>query len=345
LDTIVTIIAGLLVLTVLVLVHECGHFFVGKKCGILIEEFAVGFGPKLLSKVKNGIRYSVRAFPLGGFVQFYGEDQDVKNEPRAFNNRPIWQRLVTLLAGPLMNLVFAVLITVMVLSIFGDYVPVIAGINENMPAEQTGLAAGDRVVEINGRRIDFSMEFSLGFDEAKKEGDSVNLGVERDGEILYYDVPFTAEENASDKVIGINYQNQRKTFGVLESLGLSFKWLYLVIAEMLRFLGGLIFRFEGAGEVTGPVGIIALIGQMVRSGPEVIMRLAALLSVNLAIMNLLPVPGLDGGRVVLLGVEAVRRKPMPREKEGLINLVGLILLFGLMILLTIQDISGLIASG
>ncbi len=342
-STILTIVVGLLVLTVLVLVHEMGHYFVGRACDIRIEEFAVGFGPKLLSKVKNGIRYSIRALPLGGFVQFYGEDQNVENEPRAFNNRSVWRRFLTLLAGPFMNIVFAVIITIFVLTLFGDYVPVIAKVETNMPAAQAGLMVGDRIVGVNGKSVDFSMEFSLGFLQAEEAGDSISLSVERNGQIKNLNVPFIESADGSGRIIGITYVNERTKFGFFEACALSFKWLFLIIVQMVQFLGGLIFRWQGAGDVAGPVGTISIIGAAVRSGPEVMMRLAGLLSVNFAIINLLPFPGLDGGRIALLGVEAVRRKPIPREKEGYINLVGLIILFGLMILLTIQDIGRLIS--
>ncbi|MBQ9942281.1 MAG: site-2 protease family protein, partial [Christensenellaceae bacterium] len=145
LNTIITVLAGLLMLTVLVVMHEYGHFSVGRACDIRIEEFGVGFGPKLFSRVKKGIRYSIRAFPLGGFVQFYGEDDEVdaKEEPRAFNNRPIWQRFLTILAGPLSNLAMALVVTVFILSLFGDYAPQIAAVTPGSSAEEAGVLPGD----------------------------------------------------------------------------------------------------------------------------------------------------------------------------------------------------------
>ena len=137
LNTVLGIIGGLLLLTFLVVAHEFGHFKAGRACDMRIEEFAVGFGPKLFSKVRDGIRYSIRALPLGGFVQFYGEDaQEVLEEPRAFNNRPIWQRFLTLLAGPAMNILLAFVLTVGVLVGYGDFVPVVASVQEGMPAQR-----------------------------------------------------------------------------------------------------------------------------------------------------------------------------------------------------------------
>ena len=156
LNIIWTILVGLLVLTVLVVVHELGHFFVGRACGIKILEFGVGFGPKIWSKVKNGIRYSIRALPLGGFVQFLGEDEDV-NDPDAFNNKPVWRRFLTVLAGPLTKIVFAFLLTVVILTAFGDNVPYIYEVVPGSTAEEAGLMAGDKIVEYDGQKMDLDM--------------------------------------------------------------------------------------------------------------------------------------------------------------------------------------------
>lgn len=345
-STIITIISGLLILTVLVIVHESGHFFVGKKCGMRIDEFAVGFGPKLLSRVgKDDIRYSVRALPLGGFVQFYGEDEEVDAtyEPRAFNNRPIWQRAITLVAGPLMNILFALLVTILVLSIFGEYVPTVHTITKGMPAEEAGLLPGDQVVKINGKTIDFSMEYQSAI-AGIGQSEQVEMTVLRNGEKIDFTVPLRYDETEGKMMMGVQFDTStRKKFSVFEAIGLSFKWLYLIIVEMFGVLRALIFKGEGVANLAGPVGTISLIGQAVRSGPEVILRMAALLSVNLGIMNILPFPALDGGRLLFLGIEKLRGKPIPREKEGYINLAGLAVLFILMILLTYQDIARLLA--
>ncbi len=343
LSTVLGIIGGLILLTILVVAHEWGHFAVGRACDMKIEEFAAGFGPKLLSKVKNGIRYSIRALPLGGFVQFYGEDsQEAGSEPRAFNNKPIWQRFLTLLAGPAMNILLAFVITVGVLIGYGDFVPTVASVQEGMPAEQVGLQVGDRITSVDGKRIDFAMEFE-GID-LTKSGQSVLLGIERNGEQMEFEIPLQYSEEEGRSLIGITYSTAtRQRFGFFEAIGLSFKWMYLIIAEMFAFLGDLIFRGQGVEGLAGPVGTIGIVSQAVRSGPEVILRIATLLSINLGIMNLLPIPGLDGGRIVLLGVEKLRGKPLSQNKEGLINLIGMGLLFLFMIFLTYQDIARLLS--
>ncbi len=344
---IITVLAGLLVLTVLVVAHECGHFFVGKACDIRINEFSVGFGPKLFSRKrkKDDIIYSLRALPLGGYVQFYGEDEEVDAayEPRAFNNRPLWQRALTLLAGPAMNLIAALLITVIVLTAFGDYVPVIKSVTEGTPAYEAGLQEGDRVVMFEGKKIDFSTEFELATGNMENK-ESVTIGVEREGSYKEFTVALRYDEETGRNMMGIKYSSDtRKKFSFFEALGLSFKWMYLIIVEMFQYLGRLLSGSEGVGGLAGPVGTITIIGEAVRSGFEVTMRLAALLSINLGIMNLLPFPALDGGRLLFLGVEKIRGKAIPRKVEGYINMAGLVLLFALMIFLTYQDIARLLA--
>lgn len=343
-DTVITIIVGLLVLTVLVIAHEWGHYIVGRLCHFRIEEFAAGMGPKIVSRVskKNGIRYSLRALPIGGFVQFYGEDED-KKDPGAFNSRPKWQRALTLAAGPFMNIVVAFLLTVVVLTCFGDYTPVVRTVNEESPAYAMGIREGDKIVSINGKQIDFMMEVSMM--TIVEDGGVVDMTLEQNGVLKEYDVPTMIDSESGSKVLGMGLGSERRTFGFFEAIALAFKWLFLVVKEMFEFLGNLIFRGQGTDQVAGPVGTISLIGTAVRSGPEMLLRIGALLSLNLGIMNILPFPALDGGRLVFLGIEAVRGKPISRAKEGYINFAGLIVLFGLMIVLTYQDIARLIAGG
>lgn len=345
-------------LTALVVVHELGHYLAARWRKIPIKEFAVGFGPKILTTVRNGIRYSLRALPLGGFVSFYNEygedertsDKDEKSlkkptkiederipeypDPRSFNLYPKSSRAITLASGVIFNLIFAVIVTAVVLTTFGDFVPVVQSVEPGMGAEISGILPGDRIVEINGQRIDFVMEFAPKLGNAK----NVEVGVVRNGAEHKFNVSLTQTQNGAR--MGISYARQRHIFGFFEGILLSFKWLWLIMAEMFGFLGGL-FRGVGTSDVTGPIGTITIMGQAARGGIEIILRIIALVSINLGVINALPFPGLDGGRLVLLGVEAVRKKPLPVEKEGIINVIGLVILFGLIIVLTFQDITRL----
>ncbi|MBR2223113.1 MAG: site-2 protease family protein [Christensenellaceae bacterium] len=335
-DTVFTILCGLLLLTALVTSHEFGHFIVGKACGIKINEFSIGFGPKLLSRVskKDGIRYSVRLLPLGGYVAFLGED-DADDDPNAFCNVSVLKRALTTFAGPFFNILVTVLISIGVLAFYGDYTPVIQEATIGMPAYEAGIEAGDRIVGVDGQKIDFITEFSLAF--MRNENESVALSVERNGEILDFDIPFAIDENG-DKKIGILYMQERHRFGFFESVPLSFKWMGILTEEMYTTLGDLFFRGEGIENFAGPVGSATIIGAAVRSSFETVLRLLTMLSLNLAVMNLLPFPALDGGRLVLLLIEKIRGKALPKEKEAIINLVGLVVLFGFMIFLTYKDI-------
>lgn len=339
-DIVWTILGGLLLLTILVVAHEGGHFLVGRACNIRIEEFAVGFGPKLLSKVKNGIRYSIRALPLGGFVQFYGEDEEVEDEPRAFNNRPIWQRALTIVAGPVMNVLVALIITIGVLTFCGDYVPVVANVQTNSAAEEAGLENGDRILSVNGQEVVFASEVNF----LDPIGSELTIEVEKaDGSQQSYTMQPRYDSEAQASLYGFAFGQERVRYGFFEAIGLSFHWLFVLFRETLAALGNLIFRGQGLEEMGGPVAIISLMGQAIHSGWEVVLRFGALLSLNLGIMNILPFPALDGGRLVFLGIEKLRGKPLPRDKEGFINFAGLIVLFGLMAVLTYQDIARLIS--
>ncbi len=347
LSVILSVIASLLFLTVLVVAHEFGHFAVGKRLGFGIEEFSVGFGPKLIQKKRKGIAYSVRLLPLGGYVRFMGEDEDTGaadgRDPREFNNRPIWQRALTIAAGPVMNILFAFVLTLIVLIGFGDSAPYIETVDETMPAYEVGLRPGDRVAQVGDRVYDFYTEVTLHpfSGEVAKAEDTVNVTVERDGELISYDVPLKTMEDGSRK-IGMACNIYRRSFGFFDAIAKSFKWMYLMISQMFIFLGNLIFKGQGVADVTGPVGTVGIISEYITMGGEVIMRLASLISINLAVINILPLPALDGGRLAFLGLEKITGNRIPKKVEGIVNFVGIILLFALMIPLTVQDISRLV---
>lgn len=341
LNVLLTIIYGLLILNILVVIHEGGHFLVGKRCGIKINEFSVGFGPKLFGRKKGEIDYSLRALPLGGYVAFFGEDEEVdeKEEPRAFNNRPVWQRFLTVLAGPAVNIIFAWIVTVIVLVSYGDYVPTIVEVPEGLPAYEAGVEKGDIITMIDGKKIDFSMEFGAADINGKE---SIVLGVQRaDG---YHEFEIETVKNEEGRnIIGIQYsQAERKRFSFFEAVKLSFKWMYLIVVELLGALRNAIFGGAGISQMSGPVGTIQVVGEVVRTGFENILRILALLSINLGIVNLLPFPALDGGRLVMLVIEKIIGRKVNRKVEAVINLVGIILLFVLMFFLTYQDIARLI---
>ncbi len=335
-DIALTVIFGLLLLTLFVVVHEWGHYIVAKRSGISVLEFAIGFGPAIAKWNRNGTQFSIRCLPIGGFCKFFGDDEGDEKKPGAFNFAPVSKRIYTVLAGPVMNILLAFVLAVTFLCIYGDAQPVITSVGENTPAQAAGLQPGDVITRINGVNIDFMLDMQEA--SLKKDGESSLTTVERDGKQYTFNIPYKAD---GSKQIGIEYQFERKTFTFFEAIALSFKWMFLLVKEMLSILGALIFTGKGVENLAGPVGTINIIGQVAKTGFENILRLASLISVNLAVINLIPFPALDGGKIVLLGVEAARKKPVPIRVEAILNTIGFVLIFGFAIYLTFQDVTRL----
>lgn len=340
--TFLSILAALLVLSVFVVVHELGHFLAGRWLGFTVLEFAVGMGPAIVKKEKNGILYSLRAFPIGGMCRFYGEDEAAKDS-RSFSSHPVWKRIIVVAAGPLMNVITAILFAVVSLMTYGVYVdvPVVQELaSESAPAAIAGIEPGDVLYAINGKVIESFTEASdliLG-----ATGDEMVITVQRDGETIDLTVRDFYNEAQGSNLIGITYGYGRERYGLFQALGASFRYVWDIFVEMARFIGSIFTQGVQQGDVVGPVGTVTIIGQAVRTGVETVLYLAVLISVNLAFMNLLPLPALDGGRLVFLIIEAIRRKPVPPEKEGMVHFAGLVLLLGLMVYLTVSDVRGLV---
>lgn len=332
-----TIIIGLLLLTLFVVVHEWGHFMAAKKAGIRILEFSVGMGPVLFKRMRGGTQFSVRCLPIGGFVRFYGDEEENSKKPGAFMAAPIMSRLRTFIAGPAMNFLLAFVLAIVFLCFYGDYQPVIYSVESGSPAQTAGLQPGDTITELNGIRVDFMLDMQSAL--SNTDGESSRVTISRDGRKYSFDIPYKADGSKKIGISGISYD--RKVFTLSEALLLSFKWMFSLVREMVAILGTLIFTGQGVQNLAGPVGTISIIGQVVQTGFENILRLASLISINLAVINLLPFPALDGGQIVLLGVEAARRKPVPLRVVGMLNTIGLVLIFAFAVYLTFQDIGRL----
>ncbi len=337
-------ILALLLLGVLILAHEAGHFLAARACGIGVQEFAMGMGPLLLKKTsKKGTQFSLRLFPIGGYCQFYGEDEDLP-DPRAFNRQPVWKRVVTVASGPLMNFIVAFLVIVLYMSAVGllAVVPNVAQVEPN--AQQAGLMPGDELIAVNGEAVTDTQMIALAIDESA--GESVTLTVLRDGEQMEIAVtPFYDEELGRYRA-GFTFAQERVHVPLLQSIPFSVSYNVESVRLIASTLKNLVFKGEGVNEVTGPVGTVYVIQEVTQTGGlDVYLELIALISVNLGVVNLLPIPGLDGSRLLFLLVEAIRRRPVKRELEGAIHATGFILLMGLMIVLTYKDIMSFFVAG
>ena len=328
---------ALLLLGVLIMAHEAGHFWAARACGIEVQEFAMGMGPLLAKwKSKKGTQFSVRLLPIGGYCQFYGEDEDV-NDPRAFNNQAVWKRVATVVSGPLMNFIVAFVVIVLYLSLLGipTTVPRVAEVENHAAA--AGLMAGDTLLFVNETPAD-STDAVLS-EIMGSQGETVTLRVDRDGEEKEISIAPFFDEEAGRYRVGFTFAQERVRVSLLESVPFS----VVYNAESVRLIGvtlkNLIIKGEGVNDVTGPVGTVYVIQEVTQQGGvDIYLELLALISVNLGVMNLLPIPGLDGSRLLFLLVEGIRRKPIKRELEGAIHGAGFILLMGLMVALTYKDI-------
>ena len=305
LATIGSIIAAILIVGVIIMLHELGHFLAGKKLGFAIEEFAIGFGPKLFKWERGGILYSIRAFPIGGFVRFLGEDEE-NNDPRAFNNQPIWKRFITLVCGGLNNTILAILLAVIYISAFGDYAPIVAGVTEGSPAQIAGIQEDDIIKGINGYDIYFYQE-AIDTIVPAEGTDTVTLTLERGGELIEVTSGFTYSEELGKDIIGITMSSVRVHYGFLEAIGLSFRWMWLLFKEMITTIVRLVTFQQSLDGMVGTVGIISLMGEAVRSSFETVLRIVTLITLNLGVFNLIPFPALDGGRIFMLLIEKIRK--------------------------------------
>lgn len=324
-----TVIIAILVFNAIVFVHEGGHFIAARLGGIKVVEFALGMGPKIIGKQIGETMYSLRVFPVGGYCLMLGEDEE-KNDPGAFNNSPIMSRIGSVIAGPLVNLLLAVLIYSFVIT--PVVTPVIGQVTKGMPADKAGIVVGDTIVDINDVKISSWQEMKP--EIGKHAGELITVTVENKG--VQRDVQLTPVKNGNteDVVIGVTQKVKLGGFSITEGI----KTTTTISKMMLGFLGELVRGKANAEEVSGPISIIVYMNEAAKTGFLSLMYLTAIISLNLAILNLLPVPALDGGRLLFLFIELIRRKKIPAEREGMVHFVGLVALMALSIFLMYRDI-------
>lgn len=334
-NIVITVVSTLLILTALIVAHEFGHYLAAKRCGIGVAEFSIGFGPRLLKWGKGKTEFSLRAIPAGGYVRF-PDDVDEEPKPGDLRAAPLKARALTIVAGPVMNVIVAVILTTILLMTAGDVKFVASKVAAGTPAYEAGLQDGDIIKKFNGVRLDLFYDWQ---DAQKSElGEELPLLVERDGEKFEISVP----ASQASELVAQNFALAPKQFNFFEAVGYSFKWIFLQMREIVTALGRLFFTFQGAENMAGIVGTAAIVGEAVQTSGKMVLMLVSLISVNLAIINLLPIPALDGGKLVLYAIEGIRKKPVPEKVEGILNLVGMAAIIILAVFLVVQDIGRLL---
>lgn len=345
-----TIILFVIIFGVIVLSHEFGHFIVAKKNGIHVVEFAVGMGPTLFHIDRGGTKYSIKLLPFGGACIFDGdvglpEEQEKKVTEGSFLEAPVWVRIATIFAGPFVNLLLGFMIALILVAYRGTDLPVIQMVSEGSAAEEAGLMAGDVITRMNGERIHVYREVRLN-SMLNSDGKDFSISFLRDGQ--EYSVVLTPRYSEEDDryyigLMGVGEYAPCRGFSVVKY---GFYEAEYVVRNTIKSLQMLVTGKLRKDDVTGPVGVASYVGETYETAKEYgfitvvmsMLELVVILSINIGIMNLLPLPALDGGRLVFLFVEVIRGKPVPPEKEGFVHMAGLILFFLLMIFVMYNDI-------
>lgn len=341
-----TLIYFILILGLIILVHEFGHFIFAKKFGIYVYEFSIGMGPKLLSKKdkKNETEYCLRLIPIGGFVQLAGEevdDDDNVPKDRKLYSKKAWQRFLVMFFGAGNNFILAFLILFVSALIWGfpNMDPVITKVTPGYPMAEAGISSGDEILSINDHKTSTMDDVRLYLTIAKPGKDITFTIKEEDGNKK--EVTITPQEETEDGNttyrVGIEFeeQDQRGLFGSIKyafvKMGALFKQMWVVLQNL--FTGGI-----GVNNLSGPVGIYSIVGQSRQAGIENIFQLVALLSINVGFINLLPFPAFDGGRILFLIIEKIKGSPIKQSTENMIHSIGFILLMILLVYITFNDI-------
>ena len=350
------IIIAIIIFGLIVTIHEFGHFICAKLCGRKVLEFAVGMGPKLISRQHGETLYSLRALPVGGFCAMAGEDE-TNDDPRSFRNAKLWKRMIVLVAGASMNFVLGIVCLIFMSSMF-DAIPTtqikgFSGVRNDdgsvtyyAGSYKTGLRHDDVIVEMDGTSI-YSI-LDLNYMIETSAGDTHELVVKRDGKRVRLDnVTFHDEQSGSAVDFGL-VTLDKVPFTVVRCSGQIFKSMgHIVFMSLRQMITGKLSR----DDVSGPVGVVTAINETTEESEDTadlifnLLYMTSLITINVGIFNLLPVPALDGGRLLFCLIELVRRKPVKPEHEGYVHLAGMVLLFGIMIFATYNDIARLVTGG
>ncbi|WP_367271601.1 RIP metalloprotease RseP [uncultured Eubacterium sp.] len=344
---IIKYIIAILLFSAIILFHELGHFLLAKANGIRVNEFSLGLGPTIVGFTKGETKYSIKLLPFGGACMMEGEDSQ-SDDDRSFQKKSVWARISVVAAGPVFNFIMAFVLAVIILGNIGISTPVVAQVEDGYGAQAAGLQAGDEILKMNHKHIHFFKEISMY--TLFHAGETVEVTYERNGERNTVEVQPTYDEEQGRYRYGIYGSGEYTKVGPLKTLQYSAYEVKYWIQYTVGSLKMLLTRQVSVNDLSGPVGIVKTIGDtydMSRSDGAFyvwmnLLNLALLLSANLGVMNLLPIPALDGGRLVFLVIEAIRGKRVSEDKEGMVHFIGLLCLFGLMILIMFNDIRKLI---
>lgn len=343
---ILSLLYFILILGAIVLVHEFGHFIFSKLFGVYVYEFSIGMGPKIFhyKKKKGETEYCIRAIPIGGFVSLAGEDADDNSkikEDRKLYSKPVWKRLIIMIAGATFNFLFAFVILFVSALIYGSTStkPIIANVSEDYPAYTAGIKEGDKIISINDEKTYSWSEVQLSIQASKGEELTFKLK-DKDGNIREVSLVPQKQEDEEGNIsylVGIGLDNTVKK-GLIPSLKYAVETTISLYRLMLKTLKSLICGVFSVKDLSGPVGIYSVVDSQAEQGLQSILYLVAYLSMNVGVINLIPFPAFDGGRVLFLIIEKIRRKPIKAKTEGMINSIGFILLMLLMVFVTISDV-------
>lgn len=333
----------ILVFGVIIAFHEFGHFIVAKKCGITVNEFAIGMGPTIWSHKKNETKYSLKLLPIGGYCLMLGEDEEIEDE-NAFSNKPVWQRIAVVFAGPIFNFALAFVFSIVLIALAGYDSASIGEVAEESAAYEAGLEAGDVITNMNNEHI-YNYREVLVYMQFHQDGEPIDITVKRDNKSINYTITPKANEDGIYQIGIIGRQREKADaltavkYGALE---LRY-WIKTTILSLKELVTGNV----SLNNLSGPVGIGKMMNDTIEEASETggaidvflnVLNFCILLSANLGVMNLLPIPALDGGRLLFLIIEAIRRKKIPTEKEAIFHFIGFVILIGLMVVVFFNDI-------
>ncbi len=337
------IIIALLIFSLIIVIHEMGHFLLAKKNGIYVTEFSVGMGPRIVSFIRGETRYSLKLLPFGGSCMMLGEDE-ASDDARAFGKKPVWARISVIAAGPIFNFILAFILALFIVGSIGYDAPIVNEVMDGYPAQEAGMQAGDKIIRINNEKINLYRDASIYVQ--LNQGKTADIVFERDGKEYNVTLVPQLDNETGSYLYGFRGAGKRVKGNAITTIQYSAYevkyWINLTVKSIGMIFEGKVTK----DDVQGPVGMVNLIGDTYEESKDDgafyvwlnMLNISIWLSANLGVMNLLPLPALDGGRLVFLIIEAIRGKAINQEKEGMVHFVGLMLLMALMVFVMFNDI-------